>query len=163
MPADGNSERCPDGLLEACDVGRGQLGRAIGVAADSAADGAEETSMMIKSAGHAGAAATADVTDPAALQAVVADIVAAHGRLDILHANAGVLMAGTALTQSLEEWDKTYQVNVRGTLLTVRGALPQMVGQGGGAIVISASILASNWARYITGQSLVIDGGLTTQ
>lgn len=91
---------------------------------------------MIKSAGHASAAATVDVTDPAALQAAVADIVATNGRLDILHANAGVLMAGTALTQSLEEWDKTYEVNVRGTLLTVRAVLPQMISQGGGTLVI---------------------------
>ena len=44
--------------------------------------------MMIKSAGHAGAAATVAVTDPAALQAAVADIVATNGRLDIPHANA---------------------------------------------------------------------------
>jgi meso-butanediol dehydrogenase / (S,S)-butanediol dehydrogenase / diacetyl reductase len=217
-------------------------------AADNVADSAAETENLIKGAGQTAAAVTVDVTDWDALQAAVADIVATQGRLDIVHANAGVLMAGTALTQSLEEWDKTYDVNVRGTFLTVRAALPQMIRQGGGAVVITASIsrligepslaaynsskgalinltrqlaieyagrgvrvncicpgwietgfndpvlghlspgeldqlirqqvplgrqgtagdvapsvlfLVSDWARYITGQSLVIDGGLT--
>lgn len=46
-------------------------------------------------------AVTVNVTDPEALHAAVADIVDGHGRLDILHANAGVLIAGTALSQSL--------------------------------------------------------------
>lgn len=220
------------------------------LAADYFADGAEETQNLIRAAGHAGAAVTVDVTDWAALQAAVADVVAAHGRLDILHANAGVLMAGTALTQSMQEWDRTYEVNVRGTFLTVRATLPQLIKQGSGTIVITASIsgmigepnlvaynsskgalinltrqlaveyashgirvncicpgwietgfndpvlghlsaadldqlieqqvplgrqgtsediapsvvfLASDWARYITGQSLVIDGGLTAK
>jgi NAD(P)-dependent dehydrogenase (short-subunit alcohol dehydrogenase family) len=80
------------------------------------------------------------VTDFEALQQTVADVVAAHGRLDVLHANAGVLIAGTALTQTFEEWDRTYRVNVRGTFLTVRAALPQMIEQGSGAIVITASV-----------------------
>jgi meso-butanediol dehydrogenase / (S,S)-butanediol dehydrogenase / diacetyl reductase len=85
-------------------------------------------------------AAVADVTDEKAMAAVVDDIVRTHGRLDVVHANAGVLMAGTALTQTLEEWDKTFTVNVRGTFLTVRAVLPQMIRQKSGAIIITASV-----------------------
>jgi meso-butanediol dehydrogenase / (S,S)-butanediol dehydrogenase / diacetyl reductase len=110
------------------------------IAADINSDGAAETAHMVKEAGGDGSAATVDVTDWSALQRTVADIVADHGRLDLLHANAGVLIAGTALTQTIEEWDKTYEVNVRGTFLTVRAVLPQMIEQHGGAIVITASI-----------------------
>jgi NAD(P)-dependent dehydrogenase (short-subunit alcohol dehydrogenase family) len=110
------------------------------VAADINADGAAATVDMIRQAGGKGSAATVDVTDFEALQQTVADVVAAHGRLDVLHANAGVLIAGTALTQTFEEWDRTYRVNVRGTFLTVRAALPQMIEQGSGAIVITASV-----------------------
>ena len=50
-PADENSEGCPDGLLEACDVGRGQLGRAIGVAVD---DGAQQVTVLAHVAGQVG-------------------------------------------------------------------------------------------------------------
>jgi meso-butanediol dehydrogenase/(S,S)-butanediol dehydrogenase/diacetyl reductase len=110
------------------------------IAADINSDGAAETAHMVKEAGGSGSAPPVDVTDWSAMQRAVADIVSAHGRLDLLHANAGVLIAGTALTQTLEEWDKTYQVNVRGTFLTVRAVLPQMIEQSGGAIVITASI-----------------------
>jgi meso-butanediol dehydrogenase / (S,S)-butanediol dehydrogenase / diacetyl reductase len=110
------------------------------IAADINSDGAAETAHMVKEAGGSGSAPPVDVTDWSAMQRAVADIVSAHGWLDLLHANAGVLIAGTALTQTLEEWDKTYQVNVRGTFLTVRAVLPQMIEQHGGAIVITASI-----------------------
>jgi meso-butanediol dehydrogenase / (S,S)-butanediol dehydrogenase / diacetyl reductase len=110
------------------------------VAADINADGAAETARMIGEAAGQGSAATVDVTDWSALQRTVAEVVDAHGRLDFLHANAGVLIAGTALTQTIDEWDKTYAVNVRGTFLTVRAVLPQMIEQHSGAIVITASV-----------------------
>lgn len=113
---------------------------ALVIAADINFEGAMETEQCIKSAGHTGFAAAADVTDQEAMHAVVDEIVRTHGRLDVVHANAGVLMAGTALTQTLEEWDKTYAVNVRGTFLTARAVLPQMIEQKSGAIIITASV-----------------------
>jgi meso-butanediol dehydrogenase / (S,S)-butanediol dehydrogenase / diacetyl reductase len=101
---------------------------------------AAETEQLIKDAGYKGEAAVADVTDEKVMAAVVDGIVRTHGRLDVVHANAGVLMAGTALTQTLDEWDKTFTVNVRGTFLTVRSVLPQMIRQNSGAIIITASV-----------------------
>jgi meso-butanediol dehydrogenase / (S,S)-butanediol dehydrogenase / diacetyl reductase len=113
---------------------------ALVVASDMDFARAAETEQLIKDAGHKGVAAVADVTDEKVMAAVVDDIVRTHGRLDVVHANAGVLMAGTALTQTLDEWDKTFQVNVRGTFLTVRAVLPQMIKQKSGAIIITASV-----------------------
>jgi meso-butanediol dehydrogenase / (S,S)-butanediol dehydrogenase / diacetyl reductase len=113
---------------------------ALVVASDVDFARAAETEQLIKSAGNAGIAAVADVTNEEAIRGVIDDIVRTHGRLDVVHANAGVLMAGTALTQTLDEWDKTFAVNVRGTFLTVRSALPQMIRQRSGAIVITASV-----------------------
>lgn len=110
------------------------------VAADLDAEAAAGTGELIRSAGGAGAASTVDVTDSTALQAAVDELVRTHGRLDFLHANAGVLFAGTALTQTMEEWDRTFDVNVRGTCLSVRAVLPQMIKQESGAIVITASV-----------------------
>lgn len=113
---------------------------ALVVASDVDLGRAAETEKLIKGAGYEGVAAFADVTDEASMLAVVDDIVRTHGRLDVVHANAGVLMAGTALSQGLDEWDKTFTVNVRGTFLTVRAALPQMIKQKSGAIIITASV-----------------------
>ncbi|MET3934477.1 SDR family NAD(P)-dependent oxidoreductase [Arthrobacter sp. OAP107] len=127
------------GIGRASALALAQAG-ALVVASDIDFAGATETAQLIKEAGYEGAAATADITDEQAMIAVVDDIVRTHGRLDIVHANAGVLVAGTALTQTLDEWDKTYLVNVRGTFLTVRAVLPQMIKQKSGAIIITASI-----------------------
>lgn len=113
---------------------------ALVVASDLDFGRAGETKQMIKSAGFEAVAAVADVTDEKAMAAVVEHAVRTYGRLDILHANAGVLMAGTALSQTLDEWDKTFTVNVRGTFLTVRAVLPQMISQKAGAIIITASV-----------------------
>jgi len=113
---------------------------ALVVASDIDFARAAETEQLIKSAGHAAVSAVADITDGEAMHAVVEDIVRTHGRLDVVHANAGVLMAGTVLTHTLDEWDKTFTVNVRGTFLTVRAVLPQMIKQKSGAIIITASV-----------------------
>ncbi|MFD1211766.1 SDR family NAD(P)-dependent oxidoreductase [Arthrobacter sp. GCM10027362] len=127
------------GIGRASALALAQAG-ALVVASDVDFGRAAETEQLIKSAGHNGVAAMADVTDEKAMLAVVDDIVRTHGRLDVVHANAGVLMAGTALTQTLDEWDKTYAVNVRGTFLTARAVLPQMIKQKSGAIIITASV-----------------------
>lgn len=82
----------------------------------------------------------ADVTEEGALEPVLAFLAQRYGRVDILHANAGVLYAGTALTQTMQEWDHTYSVNVRGTFLTVRAVLPTMREQRSGSIIVTASI-----------------------
>jgi NAD(P)-dependent dehydrogenase (short-subunit alcohol dehydrogenase family) len=65
---------------------------------------------------------------------------ACQGHLDILHANAGVLIAGTALSQTINDWDNTYAVNVKGTFLSVRAVLPHMQHQNSGVIIITASV-----------------------
>ncbi|MDQ0212440.1 SDR family NAD(P)-dependent oxidoreductase [Arthrobacter bambusae] len=113
---------------------------ALVVASDIDFGRAAETEQLIKDAGYEGVAAVADVTEEKAMAALVDDICRTYGRLDVVHANAGVLMAGTALTQTLEEWDTTFRVNVRGTFLTVRAVLPQMIKQESGAIVLTASV-----------------------
>jgi NAD(P)-dependent dehydrogenase (short-subunit alcohol dehydrogenase family) len=62
------------------------------------------------------------------------------GRCDILVNNAGVGGVGTVLTTTVEELDRMYAVNVRGTMLMCRAFLPGMIGAGAGSIVNLASI-----------------------
>lgn len=81
----------------------------------------------------------ADVSDPAAVEVLVAEVLDRCGRLDIVHNNAGRLVPGTALTQDIDEWDRTMTTNVRSVFLVSRAALPHL-RERGGVIVNTASI-----------------------
>jgi meso-butanediol dehydrogenase / (S,S)-butanediol dehydrogenase / diacetyl reductase len=109
-------------------------------ATDKRFGAAQETAQALADAGRSGKPYQADVTQADEIQAVVDQLLADHGRLDILHANAGVLIAGTALSQTIGDWDATYGVNVKGTFLSVRAVLPHMQRQNHGVIIISASV-----------------------
>ena len=92
---------------------------------------------------HIGAGATAirgDIASAADLDRIVQAIGHAHGRLDLLFANAGggEFSALESITEA--QFDKYFNINVKGTLLTVQKALPLM-GEGS-AIVVTGSIAA---------------------
>jgi 3alpha(or 20beta)-hydroxysteroid dehydrogenase len=81
-----------------------------------------------------------DVSDLAQWEAVVADIVAAHGRLDVLVNNAGIFRNGSLLDGSLDDWDLVLRVNATGVMYGMRAAARQMVEQRSGSIVNISSI-----------------------
>ncbi|MDO9338104.1 MAG: SDR family oxidoreductase [Caulobacter sp.] len=77
-----------------------------------------------------------DVTDSAAVDSVVADIVARHGRVDILVNNAGIALSEIdAEDMEDERWRKVLDVNLNGTFWCARAFGKQMLSQGGGSIV----------------------------
>ena len=69
----------------------------------------------------------------------VEETLRAFGRLDILFNNAGVFFPNTAPDSTEEEWDLTLDVNLKGTYLMCKFALPAMIAQGSGAIINNAS------------------------
>jgi NAD(P)-dependent dehydrogenase (short-subunit alcohol dehydrogenase family) len=89
---------------------------------------------------------TGDVTDASVVEAMVKSVVAAYGRLDCAFNNAGI--AGFQVDASgkkTADWseqsfDRMIAVNLKGVWLCMKHELPQMVAQGGGAIVNTASI-----------------------
>ena len=81
-----------------------------------------------------------DVRDAAAVQRVVADTVAEHGRLDMMFNNAGIGVGGDALELTVTHWDRCIDVNLRGVIHGVHAALPYMVDQGEGYIINTASL-----------------------
>jgi len=83
-----------------------------------------------------------DVRDAAAVETVVADTLAAHGRLDYLFSNAGIAIGGEALSFTLEDWHDAVAVNLLGPVYGVAAAYPRMVRQGFGHIVNTASMAA---------------------
>ena len=64
-----------------------------------------------------------------------------YGRIDILFNNAGVLPVGTTHETSTEEWDKVFNINVKGTWLMSKYTIPHMLKQGKGCIVNNSSML----------------------
>ncbi len=83
-----------------------------------------------------------DVRSEAGWDRAIAHIEATHGGLDILVNNAGIHRSGTAEETTAELWGEVIAVNLWGTLLGCRKAIPLMRRRGGGAIVNLASIAA---------------------
>src|SRR5688572_30666903 len=83
---------------------------------------------------------TCDVTDVAAVERAVAAVVARHGRLDGVHANAGVADWEPFLEMSEETYRRTMAVNLDGMFLTAKVAARHMVEQGGGSLVLTSSV-----------------------
>lgn len=83
---------------------------------------------------------TLDVTDESAFAAAVEDVVSRFGRLDGIVNNAGVLFPNTTEQATSQEYEKTFDVNVKGTFLGCKYAIPAMIANGGGSIVNFGSI-----------------------
>jgi NAD(P)-dependent dehydrogenase (short-subunit alcohol dehydrogenase family) len=89
----------------------------------------------------------ADVSKKPDIDRMVEQTVANFGGLNILVNNAGVLHAGTVEQVTEQQWDETFNVNVRGVWLLSRAALPQLRKAGGGSIINIASVLGINGVR----------------
>jgi 3-oxoacyl-[acyl-carrier protein] reductase len=95
--------------------------------------------------GIAGALAVpTDVRDPDAVRALVDATVTAHGRLDIVVANAGVGAYGPFLELHPDQLELMIDVNLKGTLYVARAALPHLISGGGGDFISLASVAGLN-------------------
>lgn len=109
--------------------------------ADVDVEGGEETVALIRAQGGEAEFHRTDVTDAAAVDALVAVTVERFGRLDWAVNNAGIEgERGNTAECSDENWSRTLAVNLTGAWYCLRAELRQMRQQGGGAIVNMASI-----------------------
>jgi NAD(P)-dependent dehydrogenase (short-subunit alcohol dehydrogenase family) len=110
------------------------------VASDVDAARGEETLAAVRAAGGEARFVTADVTDEAAVEALVRAAIAAFGRLDCALNNAGITGA-TGLLQDIERegFERTLAVNLTGVFLCMKHELRVMRAQGSGAIVNTSS------------------------
>jgi NAD(P)-dependent dehydrogenase (short-subunit alcohol dehydrogenase family) len=86
---------------------------------------------------------TCDVGDKAQVDALVAQVLKAHGRIDILVNNAGILRAADFLDISDADFDTVMRVNIKGAFLMGQAAARVMVAQSGGNIVNMSSVNAT--------------------
>lgn len=97
--------------------------------------------------------AALDVTDRAACQRVVDEVVARHGRLDILCSNTGIFPQASLDVMTTENWEQMMDVNLRSTFFMVQAVLPSMRQRKYGRIVITSSITGAvtgypGWSHY---------------
>jgi NAD(P)-dependent dehydrogenase (short-subunit alcohol dehydrogenase family) len=101
----------------------------------------DETVAMIAKAGGTAKFFRCDVSKAAEVEKLVKDVVAAFGRLDFAHNNAGIEgVQGKTADCTEENWDRTIAINLKGVFLCMKYEIPQMLKQGGGAIVNTASV-----------------------
>ncbi|WP_432542978.1 SDR family oxidoreductase [Kineococcus sp. SYSU DK002] len=103
-------------------------------------DRLEQVAADITRAGGSASTAALDVTDAGSCVRVVDEVVARHGRLDVLVANSGVMLLSPMTSLLAQEWDRMVDVNVKGVLHGIAAALPHFLRQGSGHFVTTASI-----------------------
>jgi NAD(P)-dependent dehydrogenase (short-subunit alcohol dehydrogenase family) len=108
---------------------------------------AKKLEAVANKIGAACLAQPADVSRSEEVKQLVDSAVSRFGGIHILVNNAGILLPGTAESQTEEDWDQTFAVNVRGLWLLSRAVLPHMRVAGGGSIINIGSVLSLVSAR----------------
>jgi len=104
--------------------------------------GAEEVAAEAERLGTEAVALRGDVAREDDVKALVAATLERFGRLDVLVNNAGIMVRGPMLAVPAEECRRMFDVNVTGTMLCTRHALPAMIERKGGRIINLSSQLA---------------------
>jgi NAD(P)-dependent dehydrogenase (short-subunit alcohol dehydrogenase family) len=102
-------------------------------------DELEATVAEIHEIGSEAIPLIADISQPEAMHQATQDIINKWGRLDIVFANAGINGVWAPIDElEPEEWDKTININLKGTFLTVKYAVPYLKERGGSIIITSS-------------------------
>ena len=112
-------------------------------------DQIEAVAAEIRAAGGTAMAIAADVTDPPALEAMLADADDRLGGIDILVNNAGAASSAPLHRTTLDEWHRLLELNATSAFVATRAAVPGMLTRGWGRVVMIASVAGLHGARYI--------------
>jgi len=120
----------------------------------------EETAELIRSRGGECIFVEADVSKGRDVKKMVGRAVEVYGRIDVMFNNAGVGLYKPLFETTEEDWDRVIDVNLKGAFLGCRSAANQMLKQGGGVIVNTASEIglvgAKNYSAYCASKGGII-------
>lgn len=144
-----NLARRFDGRVALVTGGASGFGRAIALrlasegaalaVADINAEGGRESCLLIEQADGRSTFISADVTSSEDSRRMVAETVAAFGRLDVLFPSAGIGGGGTVVSTSEEAWDCLLDLDLKGVYLSCKYAIPAMIDAGNGGSVVTVS------------------------
>ena len=126
------------GIGRACAVAFAKAGATVVLSYAGNEAAAEEA---VRLAGPNAKAVKFDVRDTAACTKAIEDVVAEHGRLDVLVNNAGVAVDGLSMRVRDEDWDLQLDTNLKGAFALARAAARPMMKQRSGAIVNLVSVV----------------------
>jgi glucose 1-dehydrogenase len=148
------------GIGQAIAIAFAQAGAAVIVDYVGDASVAKETISGIDAIGGKSLAISADVSDPAHVNALIQQTVAAFGKLDIFVNNAGIEKKFAFVDYPLEEWQKIMAVNLTGPFLCSQAAARQMIAQGGGGRIINISSIHEDLPMPTNAPYCASKGGL---
>ena len=126
-------------------IGRGiallLAARGAQVIAAARGDNAAATVAEIQQAGGKAEAASVDVTDGASIEAMVAGVLARHGRIDVLVNNAGITRDQLMLRMKRDDWDQVIATNLTAAFTAVQAVLKPMIKQRAGRIISISSVV----------------------
>jgi NAD(P)-dependent dehydrogenase (short-subunit alcohol dehydrogenase family) len=128
------------------------------VLGDVQVNAAEGVAKEIVQRGGRAVAVGVDVGDAAQVQAYVDRVVAEFGRLDVMFANAGIAHSAPFLEHPEAQWHRVLRVNLTGVFLCGQIAARQMVRQGGGRIIVTASINGFRGVENLVGYNVAKAG-----
>ncbi len=148
------------GIGQACAIGLAEAGATV-ACADINRASAEATARKASQHQVASSAIQADCGDVAEINGMVDEVVARHGRLDIIVNNAGVTRSAYIMDLTEEDWDRIHRVNAKGVFFCLQRAARQMIEQQEGRIINIASIAGRGYkdtsnAAYAASKGAVI-------
>lgn len=129
---------------KATAVAFGREGATV-VCVDRNLEAAAETAELVRAEGAQALALAADACREDDVQRIVATTLEHCGGIHVLHNNVGLALLGGPVDISIEDWQRSLDLNIGYMFLTVRHVLPVMERQGAGAIVNVSSIASIRW------------------
>jgi 3-oxoacyl-[acyl-carrier protein] reductase len=113
---------------------------AIAIICDLKAEQVEQAVKDIESEGRRAAGYVVNVTDRATIDAMVADVKARFGRIDVLLNNAGITQDARLVKMTEAQWDAVINVNLKGVFNCTQAVAETLLAQGSGSIINTSSI-----------------------
>ena len=129
------------------------------VVVDIDAEGAAETTELIEGEGRTACWFEADVTEDSAVNNIVEEVQGRFGAPKVLMTAAAVSVGKTVPDTLPEEWDRVFEVNVKGTFLWMRACIPLMSANGGSIVAVASQLAVSGGisnAAYVASKGAIV-------